>query len=439
MLELPYKPDEASGDTLSFTSSSKRPLRVAILSYRSDPKVGGQGVYVDYLSSALAAVGASVDVISGPPYPELSPSVRLIKLPSLDLYAQPNNGHYALRPRHLLSPADTYEYFAHISGKFVEPYTFGQRAHAYLKRHRSEYDVVLDNQSLSTGVLRAGNMLNLPLATMIHHPITHDLRLALEAAPNWGHRMLVRRWYSFHRMQIEVARRLPIVTCPSEHAKADIVSEFGVDASKIFPIPLGIDQATFKPSLNTLRAPQRIITTASADVPLKGLHILIEAYDAVLRTLPEAELVVIGKLRKGLARDALRERGLEGRVVFKSDLTREELADEFRQASVAVTPSLYEGFGLPAAEAMSCGTPVIVTDGGALPEVAGDAGVIVPKGDPAALAAAILGMLQSPDYQSSVASACLGRAKTTFSWDTIAPRYLEFFEQAIRGQALATC
>lgn len=434
MLELPYLPDEAPSNDGGLERSDAARVRVAILSYRSDPKVGGQGVYVDYLSNALVEAGALVDVISGPPYPHLSDAVRLIKLPSLDLYAQPRNGHYALRPRHLLSATDTYEYFGHLSGKFVEPYTFGQRALAYLERHRDEYDVVLDNQSLSTGVLKVASKLGLPLTTMIHHPITHDRRLALSAAPDWAHRALVRRWYDFHRMQVRVARALPVVTCPSEHAKADIVTEFGVDPDRIIPIPLGVDQSTFKPSIKTARKAQRLITTASADVPLKGLHILIEAYHTVLKTMPETELVVIGTLRRGLARRKLRELGLEDRVRFKSDLTRAELADEFRKATIAVTPSLYEGFGLPAAEAMSCGTPVIVTDGGALPEVAGDAGVVVPKEDPEALAVAILSMLQSPERQSSVAAACLGRARTTFSWDTIAPRYLDFFKQAIRAQ-----
>ncbi|MEL7108349.1 MAG: glycosyltransferase family 4 protein [Pseudomonadota bacterium] len=406
-------------------------LRISLLSYRSDPKVGGQGVYVDYLSSALVAAGACVDVISGPPYPQLSSGVRLVKLPSLDLFAKPHHGHYALRPHHLLSPTDTYEYFGHLSGKFVEPYTFGQRAYAYLKRTRGQYDVVLDNQSLAEGVLKMDQRLGLPLTTMIHHPITHDRRLALDAAPDWKHRLLVRRWYAFHRMQVRVARQLDMITCPSEHAKSDIVSEFGVAAERIFPIPLGVDQATFKPRPNLQRAPQRIITTASADTPLKGLHVLLEAYHQILQDLPDVELVVIGKLRKGLARDVITKRGLKDRVQFKSDLTREALADEFATATVAVTPSMYEGFGLPAAEAMSCGTPVIVTDGGALPEVAGAAGLIVPKGDPDALAREIKRLMTTPDLQRSVAEACLTRAREHFNWEKIAPKYLSFFEQAM--------
>ncbi|MEM9054703.1 MAG: glycosyltransferase family 4 protein, partial [Pseudomonadota bacterium] len=415
-------------------STETSQLRIAILSYRSDPKVGGQGVYVDYLASALANSGAKVDVISGPPYPHLTGQVGLIKLPSLDLYAQPHDGHYALRPRHLLSPTDTYEYFGHLSGKFVEPFTFGQRAFSYLKQKEQDYDVVLDNQSLAKGVGKINSRLGIPLTTMIHHPITRDLKLALAAAPDWKNRWLVRRWYAFHRMQVREARKLKAITCPSEHAKTDIIKEFGVASERIHPIPLGVDQKTFHPLSDCTRDTGTIITTASADTPLKGLHILLEAYHHILQTHPRTKLVVIGKLRKGATRDTIRERNLETHVEFKSDLTREELANEFRQATMAVTPSLYEGFGLPAAEAMSCGTPVIVTDGGALPEVAGNAGIIVPKGDPVALARAIAGLLDHPAEQKKIAEACLKRAQAQFNWDRIAPKYLDFFQQAMADQ-----
>lgn len=431
MLDLRMKPDGLCDDLRNVRKTGRAPLRVAFLSYRSDPRVGGQGVYVDYLSNALVKAGAAVDVISGPPYPDLSPGVRLVKLPSLDLYAQPHNGHFALRPRHLLSPVDIYEYFGHLSGKFVEPYTFGQRALAYLRHTQGQYDIIFDNQSLSSGMLKAARGLKLPIAAMIHHPITQDRRLAIEAAPNQSHRMLVRRWYSFHHMQIKVARRIAHITCPSEHAKADIAAEFEVDPGRIHPIPIGVDQSAFCPAPGATRNRYRIVTTASADTPLKGLHILIEAYQRILATTPEAELVVIGTLRNGLARNTLRDLGLEERVQFKSDLSREQMAQEFRTAWVAVTPSFYEGFGLPAAEAMSCGTPVVVTDGGALPEVAGSAGIIVPKGDPEALAAAIGRLLKDPSHHAEVAAACRARAEARFNWNRIAPHYLDFFEQAM--------
>lgn len=410
-------------------------LRIAILSYRSEPKVGGQGVYVDYLSSALAEAGAKVDVISGPPYPILTGDVGLVKLPSLDLFAQPHNGNLALRPRHLLSSTDTYEYFGHLSGKFVEPYTFGQRAFRHFKRHRETYDVVLDNQSLSIGVGKISSRLGVPLTTMIHHPITHDRRLALEAAPDWQHRWLVRRWYAFYRMQVREARKLKAITCPSEHAKRDIVDQFGVEPDRILPIPLGVDTASFCPSDKIKRADQSIITTASSDTPLKGLHFLLEAYHDILQTHLDCQLVVIGKLRDGQARDTLLRLGLKDRVQFKHNLSRADLADEFRRAAVAVTPSLYEGFGLPAAEAMSCATPVIVTDGGALPEVAGDAGIVVPKGNSIALSEAIRDLFDHPERRRDIGAACLKRAQANFDWKAIAPKYLDFFETAINQQS----
>lgn len=409
--------------------------RLALLSYRSAPNVGGQGVYVDYLSRALIELGHSVDVISGPPYPDLDPRAGLVRLPSLDLFAQPHHGHFALRPRHLLSPTDTYEYFAHLSGKFAEPYTFGQRAYRYLRQHGSEYDAVIDNQTLASGILRVQDELRLPLITMIHHPITHDRRLAVAAAEDWQHRWLARRWYSFLGMQMRVAPQLNHITCPSESARRDIVTEFKVDPERITPIPLGVDTSAFRPLAQVARAPARLVTTASADTPLKGLPVLIEAFQSLLPEFPQLELTVIGKLRKGAARDMIEQFGLKGRIRFVHGLSRAEMAREFNAATIAVTPSLYEGFGLPAAEAMACGTPVIVSDGGALPEVAGEAGIVVPKGDPAALASAIAGLLNDPEQRDTVAAACLARARAVFDWRAIAPRY----EALIQDAMAASC
>lgn len=411
-----------------------KPLRIAILSYRSDPKVGGQGVYVDYLSKALAEAGHKVDMLSGPPYPELDPKVGLVKIPSLDLYAQPHNGHLSLRPRHLLSPTDTYEYFGHLSGKFVEPYTFGQRVFQYLRQHADQYDVVLDNQTLAVGTLKIQTKLGLPMVTMIHHPITKDLDLALAAAPDWKTRWLVRRWYGFHKMQIRVARQLNFITCPSRSARQDVARAFGVQPEQMTPIALGVDQGAFRPRSEIARSTRRLITTASSDTPLKGLHILLRAFHQVLQTHPDLELVVIGKLRDGLAKRTLLELNLQDKVVFKYGLPRDQLASEFSTATIAVTPSLYEGFGLPAAEAMSCGTPVIVSDGGALPEVAGNAGLVVKRGDPDALAREISALLGDEQKRLRVAEDCLMRAQEKFNWANIAPDYVALFDQAIGAQ-----
>ncbi|MBR7620128.1 glycosyltransferase family 4 protein [Phenylobacterium sp. 20VBR1] len=406
------------------------PLRIAFLSYRSDPRVGGQGVYLSQAAAALARRGHSVDILSGPPYPDVPEGVTLIKLPSLDLYNQPHNGHRALRWRHLLSWTDTAEYFGHWLGKFMEPWTFGRRAAKYLRAHRRDYDVVLDNQSLSSGLLdieRAG----LPVVGVIHHPIRRDLELALAAQPEWGMRALTRQWYSFLKMQERVAPRLHEIILPSQAAANDVAACLDVDPAAMNVIHLGIDQDTFKPQPDIRRRDNRILTTASADVPLKGLKHLIEAYCALLERYPRLELVVIGKLREGPTAELLDDLNLLDRVSFIHDLSNDEMAEQYARATICVTPSLYEGFGLPAAEAMSCGAPVVVTDGGSLPEVVGDAGVVVPKGDSAALARAIGALLDDPARRADLGAAARQRARKAFSWDRAAETYEAVLRRAI--------
>lgn len=430
MLKTPSPPVGVSEARAPSGVLDSPPLRIAFLSYRSDPRVGGQGVYLSQAAAALARRGHSVDILSGPPYPDLPEGVRLIELPSLDLYNQPHNGHRALRWRHLLSWTDTAEYFGHWLGKFMEPWTFGRRAAKYLRAHRRDYDVVLDNQSLSQGLLdieRAG----LPVVGMIHHPIRRDLELALAAESEWGMRALTRQWYSFLKMQERVAPRLHEIILPSQAAANDVAACLQVDPAAMNVIHLGIDQDVYKPQPDIRRRDNRLLTTASADVPLKGLRHLIEAYSTLLETYPRLELVVIGKLREGPTAELLDDLNLLDRVSFIHDLSNDEMAEQYARATICVTPSLYEGFGLPAAEAMSCGAPVVVTDGGALPEVVGDAGVIVPKGDSAALARAIGALLDDPARRADLGAAARQRARKAFSWDRAAATYEAVLRRAI--------
>jgi glycosyltransferase involved in cell wall biosynthesis len=415
-------------------AAAHRPLRIAFLSYRSDPRVGGQGVFLSRAAAALTRRGHIVDILSGPPYPEVPPGVRLVRIPSLDLYAQPHHGHRALRWRHLLSWADTAEYFGHWSGAFMEPYTFGLRAARHLRRCAGRYDVVLDNQSLAFGLLdieRAG----LPVVGVIHHPVRRDLELALAAEPKWGMRLLIRRWYAFLKMQEQVAPRLARVIVVSQASGRDAVRYLKVDPARVEAVPLGVDPLVFRPVPFEARHPARLVTTASADVPLKGLKVLIEAYAGLIARRPALELVVIGKLREGPTAELIERLGLGGRVRFEHDLTGDQMAVLFGEATICVTPSLYEGFGLPAAEAMATGAPVVVTDGGALPEVVGEAGVVVPAGDAEALGEAIAALLDDPVRRRALGAAALVRARETFSWERVAQRY----EAILREATGASC
>ena len=406
----------------------KDALSIALLGYRSRPFGGGQGIYLKYLSKALVDAGHRVDVISGPPYPHLDPRVRLIQLPSLDLF---ENGLGSLRPRHLLSLTDTLEWLSKLTGGFAEPYTFGRRALKYLRRHGHEYDLIHDNQSLSYAMLSL-QAEGMPLVTTVHHPITNDLRIALDAASGWVERLLVRRWHSFLVMQTRVARRLRHVITVSECSRRDIARDFGRPPEQVDVVYNGIDTDTFRPLPGVAREPLRIMATASADAPLKGLKYLLLAFAQLRRRHPGLELLLVGAPQPGGRTEALiDELGLRPAITFVSQISTEALVAHYARASVAVVPSLYEGFGLPAGEAMACGVPVVASDAGALPEIVGDAGLLVPPGDAAALAQAIDALLRDPPRRAALGAVARQRIVDNFSWDVCAGHMVTYYRQML--------
>lgn len=409
-----------------------RPLRIALLGYRSHPHVGGQGIYLHYLSKALVDLGHQVDVISGPPYPQLDPRVGLIQLPSLDLYAHPNP-HRALRLKHLLSWADCYEWWSKLSGAFGEPYCFGRRLLYYFKIHKPHYDLIHDNQSLCYGLLKLQKRGYKVLAT-VHHPITRDRDLALEAATSKGQVWLIRRWYSFLNMQLQVVQRLNHVLTVSKRSRADITQAFGRAAEQIRVIPNGVDTSLFKPLPQIERQPLRLITTASSDQPLKGLSILLRALAQLRAEFPALELVVIGKLKAGGATEQeLQELGLVSEVQFISGISTEQMVEEYARATIAVVPSLYEGFGLPAAEAMACSIPLVCSDGGALPEVVGAAARLVKAGDVAQMTEALRELLNSSQARHQLGVAGRAHIEQQLSWKCVG-KQLEAYYQEILGR-----
>jgi MMP alpha-(1->4)-mannosyltransferase len=414
--------------TVHQEAATAKPLRIALLGYRSQPFAGGQGVYLQYLSKALVDAGHTVDVISGPPYPHLDPRVGLIQLPSLDLF---ENGLTSLRPRHLKSLTNIIEWTSKLTGGFAEPYTFGRRAVAYLGQHGHKYDLIHDNQSLSYGMLQLQDM-GLPLVTTIHHPITSDLRIALSAARNWYERLLIRRWHSFLYMQKKVVKQLRNVVTVSDCSRQDIADDFGIQPAGIGLVHNGIDTEIFHPLAQVKRKPQRLMATCSADAPLKGLRYLLRAYAKLLQTYPELELLVVSKPKPGgRTEKLLRRLGISERVRFVSGISTEQMVHYYAEATIAVVPSVYEGFGLPAGEAMACGVPVISSDGGALPEVVGDAGVIVPAKSIDALVEAIDGLLQDPGRQAQLGERGRQRILEQFCWHVCAGQMVDYYRQVL--------
>jgi len=426
----PYSPrpvSRAAGKT-----ELDRPLRILIPSYRSHTYTGGQGVYLYYISRALVDMGHTVDIISGPPYPELDPRVGLIRLESLDLYAQPTNriGIPNMPERARRNWVDFYEYVAHVSGAFPEPNTFGMRMVRYMRDKIDQYDVVHDNQTLCWGLLKLEKM-GLPIVGTLHHPITRDRRISLDAADTLTLKLLIRRWYSFLNMQIKVARKLNPLIVVSESTKRDVVTDFGIPAESMALVYHGVDANVFRPMADIPREDDRLITTASADVPLKGLVYLIEAYADLLKDHPSLKLTVIGKLREGPTAKLLDRLGIRDKVEFISGISNEEIVRLYARSTIAVSPSVYEGFGFPAGEAMASGVPVVSTTGGSLPEVVGDAGVLVPPKDPGALRQAIDALLRDPERRAVLAQAGRERMLAKFRWDQTAAQVTAIYNSVI--------
>jgi glycosyltransferase involved in cell wall biosynthesis len=408
-----------------------RPLRIALLSYRSKPHSGGQGVYVRALSRELTALGHAVTVLSGQPYPELDDGVPLTRVPSLDLYREPDPFRTPRRGE-FRDWVDVAEWATMCTAGFPEPLTFSLRAARLLVPRAGEFDLVHDNQSLGYGLLRLVRA-GIPTVATVHHPVAIDRELELAATPGRKRRLTLRRWYAFTRMQARVAPRLDGVTTVSESSRRDIGTHLGVPVGAVDVTPVGIDPEVFAPPpAGRPRDRDSIVVTTSADVPLKGLVHLLEAV-AKLRTERPARLTVVGTARPGGPAEAALDRlALRDAVRFTGPLPEADLVRLLQSAAVVAVPSLYEGFSLPAIEAMACGTPLVTTDAGALPEVVGStAGVRVRAGDVGELTAALQLVLDSPTYGEQLGRAGRRRALASYTWRSTAERTAEWYASVL--------
>jgi glycosyltransferase involved in cell wall biosynthesis len=405
----------------------ERPLRVALLSYRSKPHCGGQGIYLRHVSRELAALGHRVEVFSGQPYPELEPGPLLRTLPSLDLYRD-EDPFRTPRPSEYRDWIDLLEVGMMWTAAFPEPLTFSIRALRALRERRHDFDIVHDNQVLAYGLLGI-KRLGLPLVTSIHHPISVDRKIELEQAKGFA-KFTKRRWYSFVRMQARVARRAGVVMTGSQSSRADILRDFKVPEPNVRVIPLGVDTRLFYPR-PAPRVPGSIVAVASADSPVKGIPTLLRAF-AKLVTERNAVLTVVGRpAPNGPTERLIGELSLDDSVRFVTGISDGELAELVASSEIAVVPSLYEGFSLPAVEHMASGTPLIASRTGALPEVTGDAAMLVSPGDPEELAAALARLQDSPRERQRLSAAALARVQERFTWSAVAKATVAEYHHAI--------
>jgi glycosyltransferase involved in cell wall biosynthesis len=406
------------------------PLRIAYLTYRGKPHVGGQGVYTRHLTKALVDLGHHVEVFGGQPYPVLDPRVVLHKLPSLDIFNDQYPGRFPAYWE-LNSWPNVVETAQFLKGTFGEPLAFSIRAHRALAPRVNDFDLVHDNQCLGSGILKIEKLF--PTIVTLHHPITKDRALEMDHAPNWWKRRAVGRWYSFVSMQGKVASKMPRVVVVSENSIADIHHDMKVSMDRMRLVPVGVDPDLFTPIPHVQRKPGHLITTASADVALKGLSYLLEAL-AKLRTERDIHLTIIGRPREGANADLIRKLGLQDCITHVSGVSDERIVELYAESELAVVPSLYEGFSLPAIEAMSTGICLVATTGGALPEVTGhdnDTVLSCPPGDAEALAATIRRGLDDAALRERVGAAGRTRVVERWSWRHCAALTVEQYREVL--------
>jgi glycosyltransferase involved in cell wall biosynthesis len=335
--------------------------------------------------------------------------------------------------RRVRRPVDLYEFGAASLGLFPEPLTFGLRAYRCLRARRDDFDIVHDNQSLSYGLL-AVQRLGLPVVATIHHPVHIDRDCALEAASSLVERFTIRRWYSFLGMQERVARQLPRLIAVSRSSRRDAARVFHMDPARIRVVYNGVDADRFTATEGVAREPHRIVVVTSADQPVKGLHHLYEVLERVARRRA-VDVTIVGTPRDPAAvQRELRRRGIEHCVRFLGRLSGDDLVRAYASASVAVVPSLYEGFGLPAAEALACSVPVVAFAAGALPEVLGadgECGHLIAPYDTAAMADAIVALLERPDDALEMGIAGRRRVIERFDWGRAAQQTAAVYEEVL--------
>ena len=406
-------------------------LKIALLSYRSAPFSGGQGIFVRELSSALLKRGHEVDIISGPPMPILDPRNKLIKLEGLNLFETFNfrDRVFKLWNKKNKDSLDYYDFFKTLIGGFPEMYSFGERVKKYLS-HKKDYDIVIDNQSLSLGMLEIQK--TYPFIEIIHHPVTKDFKYDLIYSNGFMQRFFKKRWYSFLKMNKKVAPKLKKIITPSENSKKDIALDFKIDPKRIDVIPNGLDLAIFKKNNGLESERFKIVTVASADIPLKGLDTTLKAISLILDKYPNTKLSVVGNPREnGHTERVIRQLNLNNHISFKTNLSKEEVAYEYQSSSLAIISSLYEGFGFPAAEAMACGTPIISSNSSALPEIIQDFGQLYEPGNSVALRDCIENFYLNRSSYNDLAKKGSLYANETFNWEKIALDYEEQFLETI--------
>jgi glycosyltransferase involved in cell wall biosynthesis len=426
-----------------------RPLRVCFVAYRGNMNCGGQGVYLWFLARELTRLGIEVDVVVGPPYPDAMPFSRRVQtMPNREHWARWFTGDYAGMippdaPMEALSPLNLYELGASRMGFLPEPFAFSVRAFRALSQRiaRGErFDLVHDVQCLGYGLLGL-RALGLPVVTTVHHPLTVDRRASFIRDETLRDAIGSMMFYPIG-MQSFVARHIDRVFTSSEESARTIVRDFGVRPDRIRNVLNGLDTDLYSPAGDTGgRKSRSLLCVGRASDPNKGIRMLIRAL-ALLPEEIELTLVDNDHPQNEIFKWA-REAGVAERLDVTGRVETDTLVSLYRSAELVVVPSRYEGFGLPAVEAMACGTPVVACRAGALPEVMQltGGGLLVEKDDPEARAKGIQSLMERPEARAEVGRKARARVEAHLSWKRVAQVTAEGYAEVLaerRGRPTST-
>lgn len=406
-------------------------MRICLLCNRGNMFCGGQGVYLYYLSRELQRMGHEVHTIVGPPYPDVAEGVVEHRIHNMNLveYGFPKTDHLQV-----LTPLNLYELASVRVGKFPEMFTFSFRAfnrlRELMKKHR--FDVIHDNQTLGYGNLLMKSF-GVPVVATIHHPLPIDRKSDLPYID--GIESKIRRILFYPMVMQHLASwGMDRIITVSENAAGEIRNSFKVPYSKMRVVYNGIDTEAFSCRNGDSRERNRLIVVSNTADRKKGVLYLLRAVRR-LREEMDVKLTIVdrGRPDNEYTPGLVDKLGLNGSVEFTGKVSTEEMVDHYARAEVAVVPSLYEGFGLPAAEAMSCGVPVVSTTAGALPEVVGHdgCGILVPPRDHDALAMGIRRLLESGEMRRNMAQAGRKRVEQMFSWRRAAEKTLDVYQEVM--------
>ena len=405
-------------------------LKIALLSYRSDPFSGGQGIYIKNISEALHNRGHEITIFSGNPLPEVNKAIKVVRIETPGFFETFDSLErlkiFTSLEKNRLNFMDFFETF---TGTFTEPVFFGERLvkNKYFQETVDEFDIFHDNQSISSypeTVLKK-------LVTTLHHPIHVDKEIDLTSEKSFLKRLSIKRWYSFLNFQKKNLKAVKKVISPSLSSKNDICRYFDYPSKNISVIWNGInlDDCKFhqRESFNA-----NFVTIISADVPMKNLKTVLKALHLLKQEGINAKLTIVGDLRED--NNKLIDRlGLTKEITYKSKLPRKQLIQSLNNADIGIAPSKYEGFGFPLVEMIATGLPVIVSDKASLPELAGNAGLIFNSSDSNDLKEKMKELIENAALRNKVAENSKLRRDDFFGWDEYAKKLEDLYKEIISG------